>query len=348
MQVYNIDDSIQEFFSSSTSVSREECDAYVRDHYAGSAHPVPLQGCFSYTLAVGDKIVQFRRENSKLDESNMQLVRQAADGFLPDTQYHGTIGEDRPLHIYEMIRLPGEMYIFARDASIPQPENAKAQQINIVKDLARLDAPFICDVLTWSANTYPGGARFFAQCWNNGHILPPHEITLLVAEYSYNLGRLRESLPERFAGVLDSITAHKLSTAFSKLPVTVTHEDLCELNFLIDPDTGHITGIIDWAEARILPFGLGLWALEKVLGFMDSEGWHYYDNHEELRSLFWNTFRVLAKEFADQNMELVVLTRLVGLFRRHAFRTDGTKVLGVVTDEDVSALRYLDVFCLDK
>ena len=32
--------------------------------------------------------------------------------------------------------------------------------------------------------------------------------------------------------------------------------------------TGQITGIIDWAEAEVLPFGLALYGLENLLGYM--------------------------------------------------------------------------------
>lgn len=189
--------------------------------------------------------------------------------------------------------------------------------------------------------------RFFAQTWNNGQAVSVPETAALAAEYAYNLGRLRESLPARFSQLVDSITAHDLSKAFSNLPHTITHGDLSELNFLIDPDTGYITGIVDWAEARVLPFGLGLWAVENVLGFMDNEGWHYFDNHKELRALFWTTLRSLTHEFTEQHMKMVRITRLMGMFRRHGFLVDGTQILGVVGEENVSALRYLDAFILE-
>jgi hypothetical protein len=54
----------------------------------------------------------------------------------------------------------------------------------------------------------------------------------------------------------------------------------------VDPDTGHVTGVIDWVEAEIAPFGISLYRLENVLGYMDSKGWHYYENHQELEKLF--------------------------------------------------------------
>ena len=62
------------------------------------------------------------------------------------------------------------------------------------------------------------------------------------------------------------------------------------MNIIVDPKTGHTTGVVDWSEAKILPFGVSLWGLENTLGYMDSQGWHYLDNHRELEDLFWRTF----------------------------------------------------------
>jgi len=32
-------------------------------------------------------------------------------------------------------------------------------------------------------------------------------------------------------------------------PVVLTHGDLNEMNILVDPASGRITGVVDWAEA---------------------------------------------------------------------------------------------------
>ena len=44
------------------------------------------------------------------------------------------------------------------------------------------------------------------------------------------------------------------------------------MNILVSPITGRITGIIDWAEAKVLPFGLALYGLENLLGYMGPGG----------------------------------------------------------------------------
>lgn len=169
---------------------------------------------------------------------------------------------------------------------------------------------------------------------------------LVIADYRHMLCLLAESLPTRFSEQLPALEPY-ISSVCNKLPHAVTHGDLTESNILIDPATGHITGIIDWTEAKVLPFGFALWAVENVLGFMDAEGWHYYDNHDELRGLFWSTFREKARNCTEEDMALVDKARMIGIFCRYGFRQEDGLNLGRVIDEtDTSNMAYLDAFCI--
>jgi Ser/Thr protein kinase RdoA (MazF antagonist) len=98
-----------------------------------------------------------------------------------------------------------------------------------------------------------------------------------------DLTRLSENHPDRFLSTLN-VVLQGLPRIFT-LPIVITHGDLNDTNILVD-DAGCITAIIDWAESRVLPFGMSLWALENVLGYMDGTGWQYHDNAEELRDEF--------------------------------------------------------------
>lgn len=187
-------------------------------------------------------------------------------------------------------------------------------------------------------------SSFFAQSWNCAQPQASDPANL-ASEYGFKLGRLAESLSQRFAAKLLSLEPH-LPAVFSKLPHVVTHGDLCELNILIDSITGNITGIVDWAEVRVLPFGFALWALENILGYMDAEGWHYYDNEDELRALFWSNFLQQANNCTDQHIKLIEVVRLIGLFCRYGFAMEGEKILGVVDGTATSKMAYLDAFCL--
>lgn len=118
------------------------------------------------------------------------------------------------------------------------------------------------------------------------------------------------------------------------------------MNILVDSTTGDITGIVDWAEARVLPFGFSLWALENILGYMDGEGWHYYDNRRELEDLFWQTFLEGASRTSKPDLQLIRAARMAGLFYRYGFIMEGKEIQGVVGEADVYVLAYLDAFCL--
>lgn len=116
------------------------------------------------------------------------------------------------------------------------------------------------------------------------------------------------------------------------------------MNIFVDPDTGHITGIIDWAEAKILPFGVSLWGFENTLGYMDSQGWHYYSNCRSLENLFWQTFRDAVGGVSEADMQAISVARMAGFFLRYGFTwEDGVREVPV--QEPDSALRYLDAFC---
>ncbi|EHK48492.1 hypothetical protein TRIATDRAFT_214538 [Trichoderma atroviride IMI 206040] len=194
-------------------------------------------------------------------------------------------------------------------------------------------------------NTTKDLAKFFAQSWNNGQQLCPDKAAALLIEFRSKLDRLSLSLPSRFATNLDAVRK-ELPLLFSeRLPFILSHQDLNEMNMLINPETGCITGIVDWAEARILSFGFSLWAFENLLGYMDSEGWHYYDNRHELEGIFWQTFLAEANSTSDGDLQLIRVARMAGLFFRYGFDWDGEGVENVVDESSLSSLAYLDAFC---
>ena len=71
----------------------------------------------------------------------------------------------------------------------------------------------------------------------------------------------------------------------SKNPSILSHGDLCEMNIFVEPDTGHMTGIVDHDEARILPFGIPLWGFENMLGYKGM-ALEYHNDHHKLEADF--------------------------------------------------------------
>lgn len=120
------------------------------------------------------------------------------------------------------------------------------------------------------------------------------------------------------------------------------------MNILVSPTTGHITGVIDWAEAEVLPFGLALYGLENLLGNMGPEGWSYFQLRNKLEQIFWERLWGLIdteKTTVKAKMEESVKTaRGVGILLRYGFEWENGTVERMVTGEDASALAYLDAF----
>lgn len=64
------------------------------------------------------------------------------------------------------------------------------------------------------------------------------------------LEMLSKSLPSDIAPKMRQLNQDVEKLFTQSFPLTLTHDDLCEMNIIVDP------GIIDWADARIVPFGL--------------------------------------------------------------------------------------------
>lgn len=133
--VYSLDLAINDFFNSSTSATRQQCDEFAISRAGGVSTPLQMQGVCSYTVTAGPnraKILQFREEDSIIDMANISLAKAVHPEFVASCKYLGTVGDSRPLHIYEMDNLPGTAHVMARI-----PPDDMHRQCNTIKDLAR-------------------------------------------------------------------------------------------------------------------------------------------------------------------------------------------------------------------
>lgn len=84
-----------------------------------------------------------------------------------------------------------------------------------------------------------------------------------------------------------------------KLPPVLTHIDLAEVNLLVDPDSGHLKGVLDFEGARVEAFGLCVFGIyEGFLGVMKEDKWSFFDQpapavggrtvRQVLEQEFWN------------------------------------------------------------
>ena len=120
------------------------------------------------------------------------------------------------------------------------------------------------------------------------------------------------------------------------------HGDLNEMNILVDTCSGEITGIVDWSDATIQPFGFTLYALENVLGSMGSGGWKWLDNVDDLRNAFWTAFQEHTGVSEDQ-LRLIKLAGKSGILIRYgtAHNSGFSGMIGV-QDLNSEDFRYLD------
>ncbi|KAF4454850.1 Protein kinase-like domain protein [Fusarium austroafricanum] len=139
-------------------------------------------------------------------------------------------------------------------------------------------------------------------------------------------------LPEQLldlAGQLygDFVPACRFEGMFGSVYVYV------ENNFHIDENTGRITGVVDWANAKIAPFGVSLASMEVVLGIQTRAAWHFHHNHQALRKLFWDAFYDVTGNISDDDRHSMDIARLFGLFWTHGY------------EEKEYAISYLSTLC---
>ncbi|OAA54525.1 Protein kinase-like domain protein [Niveomyces insectorum RCEF 264] len=306
--VYSLDSAIERFFAGAgVASSRAECDDIARR---------------SYTVVAGphrDRIVQFREQAALLDAKVVALAKDMHVELVPRCSEIGRVGgENGPqLVIYEMEKVPGDNCVTARFNLAPE------KRVNIVISLA----------------------RFFAQAWKKGVAeRQPVDIVRLHSECCARLDYLAGTLPMRFLPVVAKVQA-TLPQWFKddSYPVVLTHADLNEMNILIDPSSGDITGIVDWSEASMQPFGFALYALDNALGTMSNDGWRWYDHAEAMRESFWDVFQAEIGSLSASQLELVKLAETAGILIRYGTAYDsGFSGLVGVRDTNGDDFGFLD------
>ena len=132
------------------------------------------------------------------------------------------------------------------------------------------------------------------------------------------------------------------------LPLVLTHEDFAWANMLVDPETCHLLGVVDWAEAAIEPFGLNFfWVEETIMGWFDlTRGRALFPDHEVLYDAFWGTLGDecdgWTEEVANATRQTVVLgaLRWAGFTSRLANEPEPVPISD--NESGAEKLRHLD------
>lgn len=185
-------------------------------------------------------------------------------------------------------------------------------------------------------------SSFFANSWVS-RLGEPHRSEHSSTDLQDKLDILLRRLPSRFHMVISKLREELPTIFVPRYPLVLTHADLCEINIMVNPEKGGITGVVDWAEAKVLPFGMSLWELLNVLGVMNSSGWHYHENSSRLESLFWDTFHRNAGMISNDDKRAMKIAERAGLVLRYGFTWEDGILERPVNEQD-SSIRYLDAF----
>ncbi|KAM0454513.1 hypothetical protein ACHAO4_004317 [Trichoderma viride] len=313
--IHPYDEEIEAFFirNGFDGATRDACDEYARVRFPGSAaKPAATQGYCSYTLNISDDyLVQFRPEAFMLDIGTCREVKSIYGEFAPATTYLGEVEGVSLQQVPGADAKPSAMmhvYLHQRIRGIPLSEFRERRKGCQADD----EKIFKRRLMSGLAKVFALGFRGRQPSRGIEGMLPSGSITKgrVGGSIRWRLNLLN-GLPEK------DLLAH-VSEAQAQLDLVeasswgLTHGDLLPGNMMVDAETGHLTGLIDWAEAEWLPFGMALYGVEEVLGEdrpCSEGGFRYYDDHEELRRLFWGEFLSFIRQDGMKSDHILGLLR---------------------------------------
>ncbi|KAJ5100879.1 hypothetical protein N7456_006931 [Penicillium angulare] len=311
---------IAKFFEKAKPITQANChEAAI--HISGEPIvPTPAQGMTSYTVIAGvvaRKVIQFCAPSAALDMKVMALARDTYVNFVPFCEQRGILGH---LFIYEMDLVAGVSLSIAQ-RNICGINNSKLLE-RTVQDLA----------------------TFFAMSWTRSSSVTPRTSTATTRTgLSQQLLTLAKALPERFHAKLNEVHDQLPLIFAPDYPQVLNHADLWDMNIHVNPNTGAITGIVDWRDATIGPFGLSFWGLETLLGTLGSDGWYFHARHLDLRRIFWTTLYDTAGITTESQKAAIDVGRIVGIFQAYGFKKGAP-----VDAEDLGLLILEKVLAFDN
>ena len=307
--------------------AREECDAFAKDRFPGvGIRPVPFQGYCSYTVCAGDAaIVQFRPVQHQLDLATVAAARTTFGSLVPATKSLGPVG-GTGLHAYALQRLAGPSLgeFRARDT---RAAVVRAQRRRIVQDFA----------------------SFHATAWKHAKagadVIPKGTVG---SSIRWRLDLMARSVPGRLQRFVTGLVTEL--PAIEALPWALSHGDFLPSNILVSPDEGAISGLLDWAEAEYLPFGVGMYGLEELLGADNHGVFAYYEEAHTLRRLFWSVLLSEVPKLRNNPklLKTVKAAQTLGVLLWNAIAFDNGQLNRAVEEgRDSAEIQKLDVFLLD-
>lgn len=304
-----------------TTQDQLDCFSFVAHRYPGAAVvPAPCQGYCSMTLFVEEEtVVQFRPQCYSLDLKITKAAREVYDSFAPETKCLATL-PNSGLLVYSMDRIKGVSFRDFRDA--------------------RCGIAVSHENLVWLCRDF---ASFLSRAWDK---TTRTQVKLGVVGKSIvsRLKSLSVDLPIRFRPTARRVLSQ--IPQVESLPWVLTHGDITAGNIMIDPSSGHLLGLVDWAEAEHLPFGTSIYGLEEILGEMTASGFKYCRDASDLRTIFWNELKKQIPALHESHvLQAVLLARELGVLLWHGIAFDNGAIDRVVEEgRDSDEIYRLDAF----
>jgi serine/threonine protein kinase len=157
-----------------------------------------------------------------------------------------------------------------------------------------------------------------ALSWKSPQPVTPEYRSSLRQTYLTDLQLLRAALPSRFHSIVQACIDAIDDIMF--LPMVLLHRDLGSCNIMVDETTCHLTGVIDWAEAEVCPFGLNLHSLQALTGKLHMRnGWTRYVDYDALQEVFWDTLKREVGGLSEECVATIKLARVLGLLLSSGF-----------------------------
>lgn len=174
----------------------------------------------------------------------------------------------------------------------------------------------------------------------------------LRGKYISELQLLLSSLPERLQPAIQRCL-DQLDSMLSLPPMVLLHRDFGTTNIMVDEESCHLTGVIDWAEAEICPFGQNLHSLQALTGKLHFRtGWARYEDYDAPQGFFWTTFRdCFGGEWSAETRRAIHTARIMGLLLSRGFtpRLANMAPPTPIRDDELGRyhMRDLDAFLVD-
>lgn len=92
------------------------------------------------------------------------------------------------------------------------------------------------------------------------------------------------------------------------------------VNIMVEDETCHLVGVVDWAEAEIGPFGTDLHSIQILMSKLHlKDGWIRYDDYDDLVATFWRTLSDEVGGLDEDTPKAIKAARVLGLLMSWGF-----------------------------